>query len=155
MTCQERAEAGRAPSSESAPEPEKAIVAPTSHVGPGPGDAIVAVGGVLPLRAHETRATAASVFSKYSTRMRWRPAARPMSATYVVAGCRTHASRTIELSTQTRIPSSAVIVKRYVPAMPKSQFPVHRTENVSGSMRGAGDPRHPSKLIFSSVRVNL
>src|SRR2546426_12380228 len=109
MTCQERAEAERAPSSESAPEPENAIVSPTFHVAPGTGAAIVAVGGGLPLSAHETRATAASVFSKYSTRMRWRPAARPMSATYVVAGCRTHASRTNELATHTRIPSSAVI----------------------------------------------
>src|SRR5437899_5387440 len=128
MTCQERAEAGRAPSSESGTEPDNEIVCPPFHVVPGTGDAIVAVGGVLPLRAHETRATAASVFSKYSTRMRWRPAARPMSATYVVAGCRTHASRSIELSTQKRIPSSAVIVNRYVTAMPNSQFPGHRTE---------------------------
>src|SRR2546427_1784860 len=131
MTCQERAEAERAPSSESAPEPENAIVSPTFHVVPGTGAAIVAVGGVLPLSAHETRATAASVFSKYSTRIRRRPAARPKSATYVVAGCRVHASRTIELSTQTRMASSAVIVKRYVPAMPQSPFTVHRPETVS------------------------
>src|SRR2546426_6596564 len=155
MAGQEGAEGERAPPSDSAPEPENGIVPPPFHVVPGTGAAIVAVGGVLPLSAHETRATAASVFSKYSTRMRWRPAARPKSATYVVAGCRIHASRTIELSTQTRIPSSAVIVKRYVPAMPKSQFPVHRTENVSGSMRGSGDPRPQSKSIFGSVRLNI
>src|SRR3989442_16010621 len=155
MTCQERAEAERARSWESAPEPENAIVSPTFHVVPGRGAAIVAVGAVLRLRAPETRGTAAWVFSKYSARMRWRPAARPMSATYVVAGCRIHASRTIELSTQTRIPSSAVIVKRYVPALPKSQFPAHRTENVSGSMRGSGDPRPQSKSIFGSVRLNI
>src|SRR2546425_11446812 len=98
MTCQERAEAGRAPSSESAPEPEKAIVSPTFHVVSGTGDAIVAVGGVLRLSAHETRATAGSVFSKYSTRRRWRPAARPTPATYVVAGCRIRGARTSELS---------------------------------------------------------
>src|SRR2546428_1009013 len=155
MTCQERAEAGRAPSSESAPEPEKEIVSPTFHVVPDTGAAMVAVGGVLPLSAHEARAAAASVFPKFSSGMRGRPAARPMSATYVVAGCRIHASRTIELSTQTRIPSSAVIVKRYVPALPKSQFPAHRTENVSGSMRVSGDPRPQSKSIFGSGRFNI
>src|SRR2546428_13768113 len=106
MTCQERAEAERAPSSEPAREPENAIVSPTFHVVPGTGAAIAAVGGVLLLGAHETRATAASVFSKYSTRMRGRPAARPMSATYVVAGCRTHATRWTGLTTPTPIPRS-------------------------------------------------
>src|SRR5207245_7957729 len=86
--------------------------------------------------AHETFATASSVLSKNSTRMSWRPAERRTSARYVVAGCKIHESSTLTLSAQTRMPSSVVIVNRYLPEAGKSQYPSHRTENVSGPIEG-------------------
>src|SRR5947209_12193926 len=85
--------------------------------------------------------------------MSWRPAERRTSTRYVVAGCKIHESSTLTLSAQTRMPSSVVIVNRYLPETGKSQYPSHRTENVSGPIEGSGDPKPQSKLIVASVRT--
>src|SRR5438309_11737481 len=86
--------------------------------------------------------------------MSWRPAERRTSARYVVAGCKIHESSTLTLSAQTRMPSSVVIVNRYLPEAGKSQYPSHRTENVSDPTEGSGDPKPQSKLIVAFGRTS-
>jgi hypothetical protein len=61
-------------------------------------------------------------------------------------------STTVLPSTNSRTPSSLVVVKVYSPLAGASTCPVHRALKVSGPMRWSGEPLPQSKFTVASVR---